>query len=110
MSPASAEPSRPASVTRVGAGDLAVKGPMTLHTVGNLVDTLDEVLKEDNAAIAVDLSGVEGADSAAVALMIEWLRRTRARRGRLHFRNVPQQIEKIAAVSGVSDLIDSAGS
>lgn len=81
---------------------------MTFHNAAELVGALDEMLREGSAEITVDLSGVDGADSAAVALLIEWLRRTRARGRRLYLRNIPEQIGKIADISGVSDLLGSA--
>lgn len=108
MSPTRTESSPPASVSQTDSGVLAVRGAMTFHTAADLVDALDEVLRDGSTEITVDLSEVDGADSAAVALLVEWLRRTRARGRRLHFRNIPEQIEKIADISGVSDLLGSA--
>jgi phospholipid transport system transporter-binding protein len=53
----------------------------------------------------VDLGGVGESDSAGLALLIEWLRMAKQSGKEIHFANVPEQIEALARISEVEDLI-----
>jgi phospholipid transport system transporter-binding protein len=55
--------------------------------------------------IVIDLAGVTQADSAGVALMVEWLRLARRAGGRVEFRNTPAQIRNLIAVSGLGEAL-----
>lgn len=77
---------------------LAVVGPLTFETVGNLWrDARGRVAT--GTVLIVDLDGVERADSAGLALLVECLRAARARGGDLRFLNVPAQLVAIARTS-----------
>jgi phospholipid transport system transporter-binding protein len=77
--------------------------------------TAREVLEESEARFAqskeidVDLGGVGESDSAGLALLIEWLRAARQGDRAIRFANVPAQIEALARISEVEDLIGSGG-
>jgi phospholipid transport system transporter-binding protein len=49
--------------------------------------------------IIMDLGGVGNADSAGLALLIEWLKHARSKRVQLQLRNVPEAILNIAKLS-----------
>jgi phospholipid transport system transporter-binding protein len=51
--------------------------------------------------ITVDLGGVGNADSAGLALMIEWVKYSRSKRVQLRFRNIPEQLLNLAKLSGL---------
>ena len=55
--------------------------------------------------ILVDLGGVGASDSAGLALLIEWLRVARQGGQAIRFANVPAQIEALARISEVEDLL-----
>ncbi|HEX9625406.1 MAG TPA: STAS domain-containing protein [Acidiferrobacterales bacterium] len=57
------------------------------------------------ADVVIDLAGVTQADSAGVALMVEWLRLARRAGGRAEFRNVPAQVRNLIAVSGLGEAL-----
>ena len=61
-----------------------------------------------HADATVDLAAVERADSAGLALLVEWLRAARGRGARLRFDNVPAQLRAIAATSGLDRHIFEA--
>jgi phospholipid transport system transporter-binding protein len=46
------------------------------------------------------LSRVTNADSAGLALLIEWIKYTRSNRISLHFKNIPEQLLSLAKLSG----------
>ena len=73
--------------------------------------TAREVLEQSESRFAqskeidVDLGGVGESDSAGLALLIEWLRIARQGGQSIRFANVPAQIEALARISEVEDLI-----
>jgi phospholipid transport system transporter-binding protein len=61
----------------------------------------------DNSRIRVNLSGVTHCNSAALGLLLEWLRQARLRKTTLHFNAVPQALLEIARASEVQDLLST---
>lgn len=56
-------------------------------------------------AIEVDLRGVTRADSAGLALLVEWLRESERAGQQITFINVPQQLLSIARVCGLDEIL-----
>jgi phospholipid transport system transporter-binding protein len=57
------------------------------------------------AQVQVDLSGVSHCNSAAIGLLLEWLRQARLRKTGIRFRNIPKALLEIARVSDIQDLL-----
>ena len=57
-------------------------------------------------SIEVDLSGVEAADSAGLAVLLAWAERAHARGQVLTFKGLPTQLSAIARVCEVSSLLE----
>ena len=55
--------------------------------------------------VTVDLKGVTRADSAGLALLVEWLRESEIDGNSIEFVNVPAQLLSIARVSGLEDIL-----
>lgn len=55
--------------------------------------------------LSIDMAGVDHADSAGLALLLEWMDMSRANGGSIHFRNVPDSLLNIARVSNVHGLL-----
>lgn len=51
--------------------------------------------------ICIDLAKVGTTDSAGLALMIEWIKHSRMIRAQLWFKNVPEQLQALAKLSGL---------
>ena len=74
-------------------------------------DTADRILESsrrlfgDYAGLEVDLSQVNDADSAGLALLIEWKSLAIQRGGSIDFVGVPKSLLAIAQTTEVSDLI-----
>jgi phospholipid transport system transporter-binding protein len=51
--------------------------------------------------ITLDLGKVNNADSAGLALMLEWIKQARSKRVQLQFINIPEQILNLAKLSGL---------
>lgn len=56
-------------------------------------------------AIDVDLAGVSRADSAGVALLLEWMRLARDAKAGLTFHNPPEQMRAIIDFCALADVI-----
>ena len=82
---------------------LQISGRLTIETVTGIFDT---VLQPDGkAGLVVDLGKVEAVDSAAVSLMLSWLRRAQRNQVALCFSNVPDNLLSLARLYGVAELL-----
>ena len=89
-----------ATLTQAQSGHCLIEGAMSFASVAQLLeDSADYLLP--NSALLFDLQGVDHADSAGVALLVEWLRLARERQVKIEFRNIPAQM---LAIIEVSDL------
>ncbi len=103
MSPA--PPVSPAATFEVGAGGgVAIKGVLNFDTVGALLGPVSEAIRGGKAA-TVDLAGIAASDSAGLALLIEWLSVAKAAAHPLHYQHVPPQLQQLARLSEVEDLL-----
>lgn len=94
---------RPARVRAQARPDgvLAVAGDLTFETVPDVYAESRAWFERAGGRITVDLAEVQRADSAGLALLIEWLRRAQARRVPIAFVDVPEQLQSLARVHGV---------
>jgi len=92
-----------ARLESLGDGRFRVSGILDADTVTAILE--ESARKFTAPAIVVDLAPVTASDSAGMALLLEWLRVSRAAGHRIHFDNVPQQIMALARISEVDDLL-----
>ena len=95
------------SATRLvqqGEGRYAVQGDLSFDTVTGLLSE-SRSLFAGESSIELDLSGVTYADSAGLALLIEWLRQARLQGRQLHYQSLPSQLQALANVSEVTGLL-----
>lgn len=59
--------------------------------------------------VEVDLAGVTDADSAGLALLIEWTRQARAEGRTITFRSLPRRLADMARIGGVLELLPILG-
>ncbi len=85
-------------------GRLQVSGELSFKTVPELVSASQGFFKKNNG-FNVDLVGVSRADSAGVALLIEWQRQAQKQNKSVCFLNIPPQMLAIARLSGVDELL-----
>ncbi len=89
-------------------GTFEICGRMTFHTVPALLAKTAHWLNDTSGAVTIDLSKVQWADSAGLALMIEWLHQARVVGRELRFINFPEQIKHMIGVSGLADAFGIA--
>jgi phospholipid transport system transporter-binding protein len=87
-----------------GEGRLRLDGVLDFGTVTAL-RAQGEPLFQTGRRFRIDLSGVEAANSAGLALLVEWLDIARARGASLQFANMPESLTRIAAFSNLQDLL-----
>lgn len=99
------------SWARVQLGDSLwrVDGRLTFETVTGLLRDSGEAFGGGSGPLEIDLSGVEHADSAGIALLIEWLRRARKADREVHYRHMPRQMAEIARISDLERFLPGAG-
>ena len=85
-------------------GDLLrLEGPLTMATAGALLDAgRRQVAAADRV---IDFTAVSTADSAALALLFDWLRTARANGRRLTVRGLPEGLRSLAALYGAEALL-----
>ena len=89
-----------AALSTVSSGHYLIDGEMSFATVEQLLKDSHPFFATESSLL-FDLSGVQHADSAGVALLVEWLRLAKQKQRQLHFRNIPAQM---LAIIEVSDL------
>lgn len=87
-------------------GRYEIRGQLTFQTVPQFFTHTQEMLVAGNGPVTVDLAGVTLADSAGIALLVEWRQRARAAGRALAFANIPDQVRKIIHVSGLQQAFD----
>jgi phospholipid transport system transporter-binding protein len=90
-------------VIREKDGRLHIKGPVTLENAMTLRDQSEQYF--DRPQLLFDFSEVSEIDSAAVSLMLEWLRKGRATGCEVRFANLGESITSLTDLYGVEDLL-----
>ena len=93
-----------AEIQQAGDGVFRVTGPVVMATAGALLES-SRKLFAGSGDLEIDLSGVTGVDSSALALLIEWLRQAKAQNHTIRIGSVPDKLRSIARLTGVEDII-----
>ena len=84
-------------------GRLVVRGRLTIATVPSLFETgLQHLTSED---LLVDFSQVEAVDSAAVSMLLGWLRAAQRSQRTLRVTGLPEDLLSLADLYGVTELL-----
>jgi len=78
-----------------------LSGELSFATVGSLLRDFCQRIATQTPPKVLDLSEVSRTDSAGLALLIEWLKQSAT----ITFRNIPEQMQSLAIVSGVQELL-----
>lgn len=88
----------------LGGGNFALRGEMSFDTADRILKAADARFGQ-HAALEIDLAGVERADSAGLALLLEWMAQARQRGASIRFSGVPDSLLAIARTTEVEDLL-----
>lgn len=87
-----------------GDGHFVLIGEMSFDTADQILKASEQIFGE-YAVLEVDLSQVAKADSAGLALLLEWKSRAHQSAGEITFAGIPDSLLAIAQTTEVSDLI-----
>lgn len=94
----------PFGIDEAGPGRLVASGDLSFATARHALQAGLARLPPARAC-TIDLAGITSADSAGLAVLIEWLSVAAARGSTLTFESVPAQLRAIAQISDLEDLI-----
>lgn len=92
------------SLDQSGEGRFAVVGDMIFSTVGDLLERSVEIFSY-SSGLEIDLVGVERADSAGLALLIEWMKYAKRNGCGIDFLNMPGQMRAISRTSELDEVL-----
>jgi phospholipid transport system transporter-binding protein len=91
----------------LGGGRFALRGELGYRTARSALER-SASLFADAQVIKVDLSGVTDADSAGLALLIEWVSWARAQHREIRFFELPREVRAIARICEVEEVLRAA--
>jgi phospholipid transport system transporter-binding protein len=96
-----------AALVAVGDDRLHVEGVVDFSTVTRLYSD-SQARFVAGRRLVIDLDGVSGANSAALALLLEWMELAQTRGTELKLQNLPAGVLSIAALSGLGAILPLA--
>ncbi len=103
-----AEDAAPGRLAGAGPGRFELTGAIGFADAARLLAEGDAAFASQ-AAVEVDLARVTRADSAGLALLIEWSLAARAAGRSLRYCNVPSAVASLAGISDVAELLSPSG-
>ena len=88
-----------------GDGRFVLTGEMSFRTAEKILRASEEPFAK-HTRIEVDLSGVEKADSAGLALLLEWITWANHTVREIRYASMPERILAIAKTTEVDHLLD----
>jgi phospholipid transport system transporter-binding protein len=101
--------SQPFEFESLGGGRFAIRGTFGFTTVSDILER-SRTLFDGVSVIKVDFSGVTDADSAGLALLLEWVSWAKSAARELRFFDIPPQIQAVARISEVEEILHAADS
>ncbi len=92
------------TIQRVADGRLEASGALGYESAGRALPG-GLALIEKGKPCTIDLSRVTEADSAGLAVLVEWLATARARGATIRYEGIPAQILAVARISDLESLL-----
>lgn len=92
------------SINDLGDGRFELVGAMSFETADKILRASERLFR-GHSKLSVDFAGVDDADSAGLALLIEWKSQARREGGEVHYSSLPQSILAIARTAEVDHLL-----
>lgn len=87
-------------------GVFEISGLVTFQTVPQFLAYTNKWLHSGTGAVTIDMHGITLADSAGLALMIEWLQLARAANREIAFTNIPEKVRELIRVNGLQQVFN----
>jgi phospholipid transport system transporter-binding protein len=98
---------RAAAIVAYDGSHFGVEGVLDFDSVVALVAE-GERLFSGQGPLDVDLRGVREANSAGLALLLEWLDLARRRKLELRYRNLPESLVRLAELTNLGGLLPAS--
>jgi len=92
-------------ISQVDSGRFKLKGELSFVSVQAAMKKAAEFFDFPTGKMVFDLAGITKADSAGLALLLEWLRLAGLSGVDLHYVNLPRQLLAMAHVAGVDEIL-----
>lgn len=92
-------------IKALGDGRYRLTGDLTFDTVSRVLDQSEDLFQGEDQRLELDLADVNRADSAGLALLMEWTRLARRRSVDIQFVNVPEQMAAVAKLTGLDTVL-----
>ncbi len=90
-----------------GNGELAASGALTFATARGARELGLAAIRAATApAIQIDCTAISASDSAGMCVLLDWLSAAIGAQRSLHYRNLPPQVQAIARISDVLELLE----
>jgi len=90
-------------------GIVRLRGALSFESVPGLYREMERRLPTTGPVTTIDLAEVTSADSAGLALLLEWQSRQRRRGRELTMRNAPSNLLRLAGLCEAVELLNLAG-
>ena len=105
-----AKPSVRVGISEPAAGRIVVTGELTFASARDARQLGVLVLESSRATnLVIDCAGVTRADSAGLAVLLDWLAWGRRKSRAVRFENLPASLVAIARISEVDGLLTATG-
>lgn len=88
---------------------IVVEGSITIDNVVTMTQQGIALFKKNRLPV-FDLSKITDVDSAAISMLLEWLREARRVDLQLQFSNIPDSLVSLIKLYGIAELIPTTGS
>ncbi|CAK0751864.1 phospholipid transport system transporter-binding protein [Gammaproteobacteria bacterium] len=93
-----------AQITSLENGHYQISGELVFSTVSEVLENSQEIFSGPKE-VYVDFSKVARCDSAALALLLAWIRNAKSQKKSIHYLGIPASLLAIARMSGVEQLL-----
>jgi len=88
-----------------GPGHYTLEGELSFASADQALQKTAKIFAAQAQTTVFDLAGIAKADSAGLALLLEWLRQASLGGVELHYANLPRQLLTMARVAGVDGIL-----
>ena len=92
-------------ISQTHDGHFSLKGELSFASVQAAMKKSKTLFDTPVETMVFDLAGITKADSAGLALLLEWLRLARQSGADLHYANLPRQLLAMAQVAGLDEIL-----
>ena len=86
-------------------GTLSLRGAISYENAAEVLRATPQPIIDKGGSADIDLSALQAADSATLAVLIAWAARSRTHGTQVHYRHAPQSLLNLARLSDVATLL-----